>query len=224
MIGPIFRGFMTGDRPAAPVATIPTSYCRKPCPGCRGSVGSLIGMESPDFVSKPSVNVWWLDLKHWILKLVTLMHMAKLVPMDLCKDGRHFHEHGNIFGKLDAWRPSTSGGCRSNASSPLPSPRPPSSPLLVSHGSRTIWFLGSLWTDMIKGSREKIHGYWGLGEMVCQAHPYPGAMIWNRQYHRPMRHIRSRDNWGLIASMRDRELGYRRTLQLHWRMLPWSHA
>lgn len=36
-----------------------------------------------------------------------------------------------VFVKIDTWRPSTSGGCRSNASSPLPSPRPPSSPLLV---------------------------------------------------------------------------------------------
>ena len=61
MIGPIFRDvFMTGDRPAAPVATIQTSYCRKPCPGRRGSVGS-----------KPSIDVWWLDLKHWVLKFVT---------------------------------------------------------------------------------------------------------------------------------------------------------
>lgn len=120
-----------------------------------------------------------------------------------------------VFAKIDTWRPSTSGGCRSNASSPLPSPRPPSSPLLV---------LTAYPAYPLNWSREKIHGYWGLVEMVCQAHPYPGAMIWNRQYHQPMHHIRSRDNWGLMGSMCNWELGYRRTLQLHWRMLPWSHA
>ena len=78
----------------------------------------------------PSIDVLYDDWI-WSIEFWSLSHANGQVGPKRFVQGWRFHEHVNVFGRIDTWRPSTSGGCRSNASSPLPSPRPPSSPLLV---------------------------------------------------------------------------------------------